>query len=458
MCATQPEHDDEPAPFGAGGEASSLTSGVFYAPTAMHARNWSWLRATTFSSGFAVVTVVAFADGGYFPETWAWMTLALASLAGIALLLRQDLVLGRHDFAGLVLLASFAGWVGLSAVWSTAPDDSLQEAGRSLIYVAAVFAFMLLVDRDRIREYLAGIAAAATLVAGYSLGERILGGEPIRSDPIQGTRLIEPLGYANALGILASLGVLISVGMAVHAGSRQSRAMWLASLLLLVPTFVWTESRGSSLAIIAGLCVLGVAERQRLAALLPGSRRLHTAAGAAVAGVVVSALAVTAFHTDRPLGPRVDYWSVAWSQWEENRWLGAGAGTFARYWQREEMTVAVRDAHSLYLETLAELGPVGLMLLLGALAVPLLAALNAREHPLTGTCLSAYTAYLVHAGVDWDWEMPAVTLSGLMCGVALLAVGRQAPDVITIGVRGRRAFSLVALAIGGLALAANLTD
>lgn len=424
----------------------------------MQARAWSWLRATTFCSGFAVITVVAFADGGYFPETWAWTTLALASLAGIALLLRDNLVLGRHDFAGLVLLGSFVGWVALSAIWSPAPDDSLHEAERSLIYVAAFLAFVLLVDRDRIRDYLAGIAAAATLVAAYSLGERLVGDDPITNDPIQGTRLIEPLGYANALGILAALGLLISLGLAAHAGSRQGRALPIASAIVLVPTFVWTESRGGSFALVAGLCVLSIAERQRLAAFLPGSRGLHTAVGGALAGVVVSGLVFAAFRTDRPLGPRVDYWSVAWSQWEENTWLGAGAGTFARYWQREEMPVAVRDAHSLYLETLAELGPVGLVLLLGALAMPLLAALNAREHPLTGTCASAYTAYLVHAGLDWDWEMPAVTLSGLMCGVALLAAGRQTRDGITIGTGGRQALALGALAIAGLALAASLTD
>jgi hypothetical protein len=33
----------------------------------------------------------------------------------------------------------------------------------------------------------------------------------------------------------------------------------------------------------------------------------------------------------------------------------------------------------------------------------------------------AYVAFLFHAGVDWDWEMPAVTVAGLACGVALMA-------------------------------------
>jgi O-antigen ligase len=412
----------------------------------------------TFCSGLAVITVVAFADGGYFRETWGWTTLALVFLAWIVLLLRDKIVLGWHDLTGLALLASFVGWVGLSAVWSAAPEDSLQEGERGLIYVAAFLAFALLVDRDRIRDHLAGIVAAATLVAAYSLGGRVAADEAITNDPIQGTRLIEPLGYANALGTLAALGLLVSVGLAARAGSRHERALWLLPSIVLVPTFVWTESRGGSFALVTGLCVLAVAERKRVASFLPASRGLHTAIGATLAVVVVFVVVVAAFRTDRPLGPRVDYWSVAWRQWHENTFLGAGAGTFARYWELEEMPVAVLDAHSIYLETLAELGPVGLVLLLGALAVPILAALNDRDHPLTGVAASAYTAYLVHAGLDWDWEMPAVTVAGLLCGVALLASGRQRRGEITIGPRGRRAFALAALAIGVLALAANLAD
>src|SRR5919106_5261403 len=82
---------------------------------AMRARGCSWLRAATFCTGFAVITVVAFADGGYFRVTWGWTTLALVSLVWIVLLLRDKIVLGRYDLTGLALLASFVGWVGLSA-------------------------------------------------------------------------------------------------------------------------------------------------------------------------------------------------------------------------------------------------------------------------------------------------------------------------------------------------------
>jgi tetratricopeptide (TPR) repeat protein len=85
----------------------------------------------------------------------------------------------------------------------------------------------------------------------------------------------------------------------------------------------------------------------------------------------------------------------------------------------------VRDAHSLYLEALAELGPVGLGLLVAALGIPGIAAIRARRRRLVPAGFAAYVAYVAHAGVDWDWEMTVVTLTALFCGAALLVAARD---------------------------------
>jgi cytochrome c-type biogenesis protein CcmH/NrfG len=50
---------------------------------------------------------------------------------------------------------------------------------------------------------------------------------------------------------------------------------------------------------------------------------------------------------------------------------------------------------------------------------------RARRHPLVPAAVGAYVAYLVHTGVDWDWELPAVTLAGLLCGVSILVIARR---------------------------------
>ncbi len=108
--------------------------------------------------------------------------------------------------------------------------------------------------------------------------------------------------------------------------------------------------------------------------------------------------------------------------------LGGGAGTFDEFWFRHRrVPQTVHDAHSLYLETLSELGPPGLALLLLMLGAPLLALRRARSSPLAAAAGAAYVAYLAHAAIDWDWEMPAITLAALFCGIVLLAAARREP-------------------------------
>jgi Flp pilus assembly protein TadD len=42
--------------------------------------------------------------------------------------------------------------------------------------------------------------------------------------------------------------------------------------------------------------------------------------------------------------------------------------------------------------------------------------------PLTA---GAYVTFLAHAAVDWDWELPAVTIAALLCGVAIIVAARR---------------------------------
>jgi tetratricopeptide (TPR) repeat protein len=160
---------------------------------------------------------------------------------------------------------------------------------------------------------------------------------------------------------------------------------------------------------------------------------------------------------------RYNQWKVAWEMAEEHPALGAGAGTFERYWHRNRPVAGkVRDTHNLYLETLAELGPVGLGLLLLALGSPLVAAIRARHAPLVPLAFGAYVAYLAHAAVDWDWEMPAVTLTALLSGSAILAAARSDGLALSPRLRACVVLALVPLAafalvgqVGNTALAAS---
>jgi hypothetical protein len=122
---------------------------------------------------------------------------------------------------------------------------------------------------------------------------------------------------------------------------------------------------------------------------------------------------------------RYEYWNVALDAAADHPLRGVGAGGFGAEWNRERpIDEVVRDAHSLYVETLAELGLVGLLLLLAALA-SIAAGARAfyRVDPgLAAGPIAALTAFALHAGIDWDWELPALTLVAV--GLAGLVLSR----------------------------------
>jgi MFS family permease len=123
---------------------------------------------------------------------------------------------------------------------------------------------------------------------------------------------------------------------------------------------------------------------------------------------------------------RVDLWRAALQDAQAHPVVGSGAGSYETYWLAHRPTAQkVRDAHSLYLETFAELGIVGLALLAIALGAPLVAAFRARREPLVPAIAGCYVAYLAHAAVDWDWELSAVTLMAVFCGVVLFACEKR---------------------------------
>jgi O-Antigen ligase len=162
--------------------------------------------------------------------------------------------------------------------------------------------------------------------------------------------------------------------------------------------------------------------------------------------------AVDAGRTHGSLTVRLHLWSVAWQSARQRPLLGAGAGSFGRSWSKLRPTHKdARDAHNLYVETLGELGAIGLALLLIVLVAPLIAAARSRHNPLVAAAAGAYAAYLIHAGTHWDWEMPVLTLAALWCGAAILIAQRPSGDARPIGRPARAGALVAALALGAFA-------
>ena len=154
---------------------------------------------------------------------------------------------------------------------------------------------------------------------------------------------------------------------------------------------------------------------------------------------------------------RTELWSVARDEWRDHPLVGGGGGTFtAEFYARGDRTFDTENAHSLYLETLAELGVVGELLVLLVILTPFVAGVRARREPLAAAALGGYTVMVVQAAVDTDWESPAVVVPAILLGGAVIAAarGRRLPA----GPLGRGILvgaAVVLAALSGYALSAN---
>ena len=447
-----------------------------------------------------LVPALGAVQGGYLPDTWVWATpltawaVALAALFGGGGALRRE---WPWAAAALGLLA----WTAASTIWSAERSQSWLEARRMVLYATVVLALLALARRGAATALVLGTHAGVSLLLAYALARYLLGAR--RIEPFEAGLLAQPIGYANGVGVLATIGLLLGLGIAAQRRSASVRAAACASLPLLALALSLTGSRGSWAALASGGIVLAALADtgpllRAVAIALPGAAILvvlgavlhltaadvtpSRAAGAVVAGAAVVCAAATAFAASCPylrepgvrvprlgatrtlLGvavvvgaaaivlagrtePRGSYWRVAWRhEVASHPLLGTGAGTFGLTWARSGLELTRGgglDAHSLYVETLAEMGPVGLALLALLLLLPVARAVR---RPLGGAmpaAAAAYAAFLVHAGVDWDWELPAVVIAALACAAALLLGDGEQPPPPRAAVRA----GLVAIAL-----------
>jgi len=314
-------------------------------------------------------------------------------------------------------------------------------------------------------------AVAATLLLTFSRGAL-------------GAAMIGLLAYC----LLARPPALVSALIALAPTTAVAlHSAWDATLLATRdPTSAAAIAQGRHVALVVGGCMLGAGVLR--AALLPADERLARAptapsravlfgiGAATIAAIVALALAlnaagfvqreydrfvkgngVGAVHTrERLTDPgnngRLALWNAAIRIYEHHPLYGSGAGSYqANYFRYRTEPLYVTDAHSLYLQSLAELGIVGLALIVAAVGGMLLGlAYRARgpDRSLQAAVLAVAFAWAIHQAFDWDWQMPAVTL-----GVFILAGGALARPV------GRRAglsglpANRVLVALGWLVLA-----
>jgi len=217
----------------------------------------------------ATITAFGFLSGGFIFTRTAPVVFVFAGLviAGVWLVRRPERP-SRAHIVGLVALAGFVVWTGLSVLWSVGPDLSWVSFDVAAFYLlVAVVCGVLPGGRAQLRVAAYGLALVVTVVAGYAL----LG--KVAPDVVPNThlfaRLSGSIGYWN---VLAAIIVMV-VPIALEAASRPALPPWArglvsSGLVVLLFTFFFTFSRGGFVALGLALLLYFALAARRLSALV----------------------------------------------------------------------------------------------------------------------------------------------------------------------------------------------
>jgi O-antigen ligase len=245
-------------------------------------------------------------------------------------------------------------------------------------------------------------------------------------------QLSSSFGLHNAYGGYLLLAWPLAAIGALHSESLRGRALYFVATLILAATLVLTHSKGSIAAMglqLLLLMALGLMLRSRssggvqenggpkpgVPSLLPMGLGLLAVIGSLLAlPGVRDALGQMLDFEGYSMQGRLRFWQAALEIFKAHPLAGSGPGSFAYVYpqfQRDWMYYSI-DPHSWPLELLAELGLVGLAILLAVLWFSLRWAGKILLSPagLAGAlCVVAVTGSLAHAAFDFDYSFGAVT-------------------------------------------------
>jgi hypothetical protein len=282
----------------------------------------------------------------------------------------------------------------------------------SLLAVAVGLAtwFALVPLRLRAAAVLGTSAVGAVLVALWAFGQ------PGLSEDGVGLPERAAAGHELGLVLLAVLAGLLAAGLAIgflaasrppSAPARRQAGAALLVVLALVPVVTLTalalSDRGLGGSLSTGWKTLTDPD-----AKLPSNRAERLTAVGSV---------------------RARYWDDALRVFGDDPVAGAGADGFATARKRHRIDeLEVRHAHGYVVQTLADLGVVGLaasLLLLGAFAAAAGRTVALRGAGRRGpwpperigmlTLLAVVVVFGVHSFVDWTWFVPGTAMTALLC-------------------------------------------
>jgi O-antigen ligase len=318
-----------------------------------------------------------------------------SKVAGLLLVISWLAVLTTREDARIDLARSHPGltysfvflltWTAISQLWATETSPVLDAVFRLSLNMLLVFiVFTAVRTRRQALGVVGAFVAGAAIAAVYGL----VFVSP--EDATDAARLSSGLGNPNELATILVAAIALSIGLVrALADSPLLRLAVIGAAALCLMGVVLTGSRGGLIALAVALVGFVIIEAHVRAQL--------------VIVIVVVALAATGYYSyvaspelreritasDSGSG-RTDLWEVAWRMVQDRPVAGVGAGNFVvnspRYVlepgsiSRSDLVLETpRVAHNMYLQAWAELGTIGLVLLLAVAGFGLVASARASS-------------------------------------------------------------------------------
>jgi O-antigen ligase len=373
----------------------------------------------------AVLALLAYPDwlpvvlvGSAFAEALFTGSLTLSRLAGplaavvivLALPGRTGMRLPR--VGTLVAIAAYGLWALASALWTVNPDTSLHLGGTgyalsalalSVVYMLAMVMFVR-TERD-LRRVLIVVWVGSSLTGLVSIAQYLSGY----------TRSFGLAGDANFFAALQVASLPLQAVLVNQMRRPGARAAVLGGLALTVGSIVTSLSRGGLLALAAVFLLLTFQPARSFFRSRAGKRAfLLVAALGAIVLLAASFSALSArtsslFSTSDGGSGRTNLWLAALNGWHGHQVAGIGFGSFVG--QSNELLLRTpgvdfsayqlrptgQVVHNAYLESMVELGVIGLFLFLGVLVTAATTLLQtARRAARAGaTFISAFSRALL---------------------------------------------------------------
>jgi len=435
------------------------------------------IRELSLASSLLLAGLALFFGGGPSDGSIAWLG-AAAVLAILALLVTQG---APGGWTAVVPFALLAVWCAISISWSWLPDRSWDYANRTAVYALFAALGLWVAARIRELALGLAVLLGAVIVWSllgkvlpvvYDYGgpdvTRLRGPIGLWNQLALASdfALVLALALRRRLGVVLAYVALVALLLTYSRGGLATAALvvvlWLvygddrveSAVCLLaaaVPAAlvvgiafalpgVTSDSQSGHVrwrdGIVFGVCLLAGAAAAAAIERVPRLReaRLLRRTGGVVALAVVAAavvlLAVHGFGSGTPGNTgsrfvstssnfRLTWWAQAWHGFRDHPLAGTGAGSFhllnLRF--RKIFLDFTIEPHNLPLQFLAELGIVGLVLLLVACAFLLRPSLRRHGHELALGLL--LPAFLVHSLVDVDWDFAAVAVPAFLAAGAL---------------------------------------